>query len=106
MPPSAPSPTARPCGRCCAARTGSWPGRLPRALICASTVAPDEVVRLAGDAPAVLDVGMLGNRDHARDGELRLFVAARSGFFAAGRPLLEMLAKEVVHLGALVPACG
>ncbi|MHC5705468.1 NAD(P)-dependent oxidoreductase [Streptomyces sp. PKU-MA01144] len=76
-------------------------GDYPGALICASTVAPDEVVRLAGDAPAVLDVGMLGNRDHARDGELRLFVGGEERVFAAGRPLLEMLAKEVVHLGAL-----
>ncbi|MEI5010912.1 NAD(P)-dependent oxidoreductase [Streptomyces sp. PmtA] len=76
-------------------------GGYPGSLICASTVAPEEVVRLAGDAPSVLDVGMLGNRDHARDGELRLFVGGEERVFTAGRPLLEMLAKEVVHLGAL-----
>ncbi|MFP1628836.1 NAD(P)-dependent oxidoreductase [Streptomyces sp. 5K101] len=76
-------------------------GAYPGSLICASTVAPDEVVRLAGDVPSVMDVGMLGNRDHARDGELRLFVGGEERVFTAGRPLLEMLGKEVVHLGAL-----
>ncbi|UYQ65886.1 NAD(P)-dependent oxidoreductase [Streptomyces peucetius] len=76
-------------------------GTYPGALICASTVAPDDVVRLAGDVPSVMDVGMLGNRDHARDGELRLFVGGEERVFTAGRPLLEKLGKEVVHLGAL-----
>ncbi|MEV4330939.1 NAD(P)-dependent oxidoreductase [Streptomyces sp. NPDC049597] len=76
-------------------------GDYPGSLICASTVAPDEVVRLAGDVPSVMDVGMLGNRDHARDGELRLFVGGEERVFTAGRPLLDMLGKEVVHLGAL-----
>ncbi|MET9667228.1 NAD(P)-dependent oxidoreductase [Streptomyces sp. NPDC006475] len=76
---------------------GSYPG----AIICASTVSPDEVVRLVGDEPSVLDVGMLGNRDHARSGDLRLFVGGEERVFTAGRPLLDMLGKEVVHLGAL-----
>jgi 3-hydroxyisobutyrate dehydrogenase len=76
-------------------------GTYPGALICASTVAPEDVVRLAGDVPSVMDVGMLGNRDHARDGELRLFVGGEEQVFTAGRPLLEKLGKEVVHLGAL-----
>ncbi|MFF8974239.1 NAD(P)-dependent oxidoreductase [Streptomyces sp. NPDC014995] len=76
-------------------------GPYPGTLICASTVAPEEVVQIAGDIPAVLDVGMLGNRDHARDGELRLFVGGERQAFDAGLPLLETLGKEVVHLGAL-----
>jgi 3-hydroxyisobutyrate dehydrogenase len=76
---------------------GSYPG----ALICASTVSPEEVVRLAGDQPSVLDVGMLGNRDHARSGDLRLFVGGEDRVFAAGQPLLELLGKEVVHFGEL-----
>ncbi|MEU2428395.1 MULTISPECIES: NAD(P)-dependent oxidoreductase [unclassified Streptomyces] len=76
-------------------------GHYPGALFCASTVAPDEVVRLAGDTPSVLDVGMLGNREHARSGELRLFVGGEERTFSAGRPLLELLGKEVVHLGEL-----
>ncbi|MET8944364.1 NAD(P)-dependent oxidoreductase [Streptomyces sp. NPDC004542] len=76
-------------------------GTYPGVLICASTVAPEEVVQIAGDVPSVLDVGMLGNRDHARDGELRLFVGGEEPVFEAGRPLLRMLSKEVVHLGAL-----
>ncbi|CAM5340243.1 NAD(P)-dependent oxidoreductase [Streptomyces aurantiogriseus] len=76
-------------------------GPYPGVLICASTVAPEEVVEIAGDLPSVLDVGMLGNRDHARDGELRLFVGGEKRVFESVRPLLETLGKEVVHLGAL-----
>lgn len=56
---------------------------------------------MAEDQPCVLDVGMLGNRDHARKGDLRLFVGGEERDFTAGRPLLELLGKEVVHLGAL-----
>ncbi|MFF4394897.1 NAD(P)-dependent oxidoreductase [Streptomyces sp. NPDC001480] len=76
-------------------------GAYPGVLICASTVAPEEVVQIAGDVSAVLDMGMLGNRDHARDGELRLFVGGEEQAFEACRPLLRMLGKEVVHLGVL-----
>ncbi|MEU6091812.1 NAD(P)-dependent oxidoreductase [Streptomyces sp. NPDC047085] len=76
-------------------------GPYPGVLICASTVSPDEVVQIAGDVPSVLDVGMLGNRDHAREGELRFFVGGQEKAFKAARPLLETLGKEVVHLGAL-----
>ncbi|MFF4492048.1 NAD(P)-dependent oxidoreductase [Streptomyces sp. NPDC001544] len=76
-------------------------GPYPGVLICASTVAPEEVVQVAGGCPSVLDVGMLGNRDHARDGELRLFVGGEEQAFDAGRALLRILGKEVVHLGAL-----
>ncbi|MGW1882606.1 NAD(P)-dependent oxidoreductase [Streptomyces sp. NPDC001970] len=76
-------------------------GAYPGTLICASTVAPEEVVSIAGEVPSVLDVGMLGNREHARDGELRLFVGGEKRAFTVARPLLEMLGKEVVHLGAL-----
>ncbi|MFJ4580285.1 NAD(P)-dependent oxidoreductase [Streptomyces echinatus] len=73
----------------------------PGVLLCASTVAPEEVVQIAGDIPRILDMGMLGNRDHARDGELRLFVGGDEQAFNAARPLLDTLGKEVVHLGAL-----
>ncbi|MFG2932180.1 NAD(P)-dependent oxidoreductase [Streptomyces achromogenes] len=73
----------------------------PGTLLCASTVAPEEIVQIAGDLPAALDVGMLGNRDHARDGELRLFVGGTPEAFAAAGPLLRALGKDVVHLGAL-----
>jgi 3-hydroxyisobutyrate dehydrogenase len=44
---------------------------------------------------------MLGNADHARDGELRLFVGGEESTYEACRPLLKMLGKEVVHLGEL-----
>ncbi|MFE3329921.1 NAD(P)-dependent oxidoreductase [Streptomyces sp. NPDC059176] len=73
----------------------------PGALVCASTVAPEEVVRLTDDVPSVMDVGMLGNREHARTGELRLFVGGEEHVFTAGRPLLDLIGKEVVHLGGL-----
>ncbi|MFJ8495560.1 NAD(P)-dependent oxidoreductase [Streptomyces sp. NPDC094038] len=76
-------------------------GPYPGVLVCASTVSPEEVLQIAGDIPSVVDVGMLGNRDHARDGELRLFVGGEEQTFDACRPLLEALGKEVVHLGAL-----
>ncbi|GGZ64661.1 3-hydroxyisobutyrate dehydrogenase [Streptomyces inusitatus] len=76
-------------------------GPYPGALVCASTVAPEEVVKLTGDLHSVLDVGMLGNREHARNGELRLFVGGEERVFTAGLPLLELLGKEVVHLGEL-----
>ncbi|CAL9322355.1 MULTISPECIES: NAD(P)-dependent oxidoreductase [Streptomyces] len=76
-------------------------GPYPGTLLCASTVAPEEIVQIAGDLPAALDVGMLGNRDHARDGELRLFVGGTPEAFAAAGPLLRALGKDVVHLGAL-----
>ncbi|MFE7134737.1 NAD(P)-dependent oxidoreductase [Streptomyces sp. NPDC057638] len=76
-------------------------GPYPGSLVCASTVAPDDVVRLTGDLGSVLDVGMLGNREHARSGQLRLFVGGEERVFDAGRPLLDLLGKEVVHLGAL-----
>ncbi|WP_328393042.1 NAD(P)-dependent oxidoreductase [Streptomyces sp. NBC_00390] len=76
-------------------------GQYRGSLVCASTVAPDEVVRIAGDMPSVLDVGMLGNREHARSGDLRLFVGGEERVFTAGRPLLELLGKQVVHLGGL-----
>ncbi|MGW7408574.1 NAD(P)-dependent oxidoreductase [Streptomyces sp. NPDC054833] len=76
-------------------------GPYPGVLICTSTVAPEEIVQIAGDIPSVLDVGMLGNADHARDGELRLFVGGEESTYDACRPLLKMLGKEVVHLGEL-----
>jgi 3-hydroxyisobutyrate dehydrogenase len=69
--------------------------------VCAGTVAPEEVVRLVGGVGSVLDVGMLGNREHARRGELRLFAGGEERVFAAGLPLLELLGKEVVYLGGL-----
>lgn len=76
-------------------------GPYPGVLICVGTIGPDEVVQIAEDVSSVLDVGMLGNRDHARDGELRLFAGGEEQVFETCRPLLRMLGKEVVHLGAL-----
>lgn len=69
-------------------------------LVCAGTVDPATVTRASAQTPQFLDVGMLGNHEHARRGELRLFVGGPEDTFAAARPLLELLGKEVVHLGA------
>ncbi|AXI80847.1 NAD(P)-dependent oxidoreductase [Peterkaempfera bronchialis] len=75
-------------------------GPYPGCLVCASTVAPGDVVRIAESTTgSVLDVGMLGNREHARTGELRLYVGGGQQAFNAGRPLLDLLGREVVHLG-------
>ncbi|MFJ3233943.1 NAD(P)-dependent oxidoreductase [Streptomyces sp. NPDC086787] len=76
-------------------------GPYPGVVMCVGTVAPDEVIQIAGDVSSVLDVGMLGNADHARDGELRLFVGGDERAFNAARPILRMLGKEIAHLGAL-----
>lgn len=70
-------------------------------LICAGTIAPDQVLQAVDGTRSVLDVGMLGNRQHARTGDLRLYAGGDTESFAAGRPLLELLAKEVVHVGEL-----
>ncbi|WP_377268021.1 NAD(P)-dependent oxidoreductase [Peterkaempfera sp. SMS 1(5)a] len=72
----------------------------PGVLVCAGTVGPEDVARVAGQTRQLLDVGMLGNREHARGGELRLFVGGSQEAFSTGRPLLELLGKEVVYLGA------
>jgi 3-hydroxyisobutyrate dehydrogenase len=69
----------------------------------ASTVQPDVVRALAaqvGDA-RVVDPGVLGNMNHARDGELRVYAGGEAGALQRCRSVLEDLGKEVVHVGAL-----
>ncbi len=68
-------------------------------LVNTSTVDPDEVRSLA--APYVVDAGVLGNLDHARDGELRVYAGGTDSAFDRCRAVLEDLGKEVVHVGAL-----
>ncbi|GDY28817.1 NAD(P)-dependent oxidoreductase [Gandjariella thermophila] len=76
-------------------------GGYPGILLCASTVSPDDVPELARRASGVLDVGMMGNREHARAGQLRLYVGGDASVLAAARPLLDLLGKQVVHVGPL-----
>lgn len=78
---------------------------LPEGAIVAdlSTVAPDFAValqtRLAGTGHRGLDACVLGNAQHAKDGELRFMIGGTSEDVAALEPAIEPLAKEVVHLG-------
>ena len=78
---------------------------LPEGAIVAdmSTVAPDFArdlaARLATTAHRALDACVLGNAQHAKDGELRFMIGGTEEDAAALTPVIEPLAKEVVHLG-------
>jgi 3-hydroxyisobutyrate dehydrogenase len=78
---------------------------LPEGAIVAdmSTVAPDFAValqsRLATTGHRGLDACVLGNAQHARDGELRFMIGGAAADVAALEPAIEPLAKQVVHLG-------
>jgi 3-hydroxyisobutyrate dehydrogenase-like beta-hydroxyacid dehydrogenase len=76
-------------------------GPHPGTLVCAGTVAPADVVALAGRTPAVLDAGLLGNGRHAQDGELRVYLGGDPALVPPLRPVLDRLAKQVVHAGGL-----
>ncbi|WP_285489130.1 NAD(P)-dependent oxidoreductase [Amycolatopsis taiwanensis] len=68
-----------------------------------STVSPDSArafaERVATAGHRALDACVLGNANHARDGELRFMIGGDADDVAALRPVLDVLAKEVVHLG-------
>ncbi|HEX2132648.1 MAG TPA: NAD(P)-dependent oxidoreductase [Actinophytocola sp.] len=78
---------------------------LPKGAIVAdmSTVAPDFAVglqaRLAETGHRGLDACVLGNAQHAKDGELRFMIGGAAEDVAALEPVIEPLAKEVTHLG-------
>ncbi|GAB3433880.1 NAD(P)-dependent oxidoreductase [Actinophytocola sediminis] len=78
---------------------------LPEGAIVAdlSTVAPDFAVsqqaRLAATGHRGLDACVLGNAQHAKDGELRFMIGGTREDVEALEPVIEPLAKEVVHLG-------
>jgi 3-hydroxyisobutyrate dehydrogenase len=76
-------------------------GAYPGLVLCASTVSPDHVPELDRRACGVLDIGMMGNRDHARAGQLRLYVGGDPAVLTAARPLLDLLGKQVLHVGPL-----
>lgn len=68
-----------------------------------STVSPRFAERLAERVAATghraVDACVLGNAQHARDGELRFMVGGERTDFEAIHDLLAAMAKEVTHLG-------
>jgi 3-hydroxyisobutyrate dehydrogenase len=83
-----------------AALTSAKPGTIIANM---STVSPDaarefaERVTEAGHRP--LDSCVLGNAKHAKDGELRFMIGGDPADVTELQPVLDVLAKEVVHLG-------
>lgn len=78
---------------------------LPKGALVAdlSTVAPEFAValhaRLAETGHHALDACVLGNAQHARDGELRFMIGGAPEDVTRLTPVIEPLAKEIVHLG-------
>lgn len=73
-------------------------------LLEASTVEPDVVRRLAGAAPVgvgVLDTPVSGSVAGAESGALTVMAGGDAAHLAAARPVLDALAAQVFHLGAL-----
>lgn len=69
-------------------------------LICAGTVAPADAAAL-GERGGVVDAGLLGNGDHARDGELRIFLGGAPQDTERAAAVLGGLAKQIVPVGPL-----
>jgi 3-hydroxyisobutyrate dehydrogenase-like beta-hydroxyacid dehydrogenase/predicted ester cyclase len=81
---------------------GALAGLAPGAVVVnLSTVDPAQLHRLAETGVELLDAGVLGNARHARSGELRVYAGGDAGTLARVRPLLDDLAKQVRHVGAL-----
>jgi 3-hydroxyisobutyrate dehydrogenase len=68
-----------------------------------STVSPDAArdlaSRLASAGHRALDACVLGNAQHAASGELRFMIGGASSDVLALRPVLDVLAKDVIHVG-------
>jgi 3-hydroxyisobutyrate dehydrogenase len=68
-----------------------------------STVSPDaaraSAARIASAGHRALDTCVIGNAQHARSGELRFMVGGDEADLEALRPVLDVLAKEVLHVG-------
>jgi 3-hydroxyisobutyrate dehydrogenase len=64
------------------------------------TVSAGLIRRLASSAP-IADVGMLGNANHARTGDLRLYLGCDPAQVERAQEVLTHLAKEVRHVGPL-----
>jgi 3-hydroxyisobutyrate dehydrogenase-like beta-hydroxyacid dehydrogenase len=74
-------------------------GPVDGVLASASTISPDLLRVLRERTPSVLDLGLLGNGDHARNGELRVYVGGEDKDLARAGDILGLLAKQVVHVG-------
>lgn len=78
---------------------------LPEGAVVAdmSTVAPEFATslqsRLADTGHRGLDACVLGNAQHAKDGELRFMIGGAATDVEVLTPVIEPLAKEIVHLG-------
>lgn len=64
------------------------------------TVRAETIRKLSARVPLV-DVGVLGNTGHARSGELRFYVGGDAEAFEPARAVLEILGKDVRHVGPL-----
>jgi 3-hydroxyisobutyrate dehydrogenase len=68
-----------------------------------STVSPDAArsmaERVAAAGHRALDTCVLGNAQHARDGDLRFMIGGDEADVRALRPMLDVLGKEVVRVG-------
>jgi 3-hydroxyisobutyrate dehydrogenase len=85
-----------PAGALAAARPGTL-------VADTSTVSP-EAARAMADVIAAaghraLDACIVGNAGHARDGELRFMIGGAEADVDAMRPVLDVLAKEIAHVG-------
>ncbi|GAB2846454.1 NAD(P)-dependent oxidoreductase [Lentzea nigeriaca] len=68
-----------------------------------STVSPDAAralaARVSEQGHRILDACVLGNAQHAATGELRFMIGGDAADVESLRPVLDPLAKEIVHLG-------
>jgi 3-hydroxyisobutyrate dehydrogenase len=83
---------------------GALTAAAPNTLVAdTSTVSPDAAramaARVASAGHRALDTCVLGNAQHAKDGELRFMIGGAEADVAALRPVLDVLAKEVVRVG-------
>jgi 3-hydroxyisobutyrate dehydrogenase len=82
------------------AASGLQPGAIVADL---STVSPDfarrSASRLAGAGQHWLDACLLGNPQHARNGELVLLIGGEERPASVATPVLRTLARELTHLG-------
>ncbi|TDU02182.1 3-hydroxyisobutyrate dehydrogenase [Streptomyces sp. 846.5] len=74
-------------------------GPVDAVLASASTIAPRSLAVVRERTPRVLDLGLLGNGEHARTGALRIYVGGSAEDLARVRGTLDLLAKEVLHVG-------
>jgi 3-hydroxyisobutyrate dehydrogenase len=85
-----------PAGALAAARAGTL-------VADTSTVSPQAAQALAASVAEAghraLDACVVGNALHARDGELRFMIGGAEADVVALRPVLDVLAKEVVRVG-------